>query len=96
LSRGNCRGGIVAGVFDDVLGYVLQVHQHVAFTGSIAVRYERPTPLFVPIVYRARLDHIEGRKLFMTAGCWNDDLRIATSTATFIAVDPSRFGEAHS
>jgi acyl-coenzyme A thioesterase PaaI-like protein len=89
---GRCHGGVVAGVFDDVLGYVLQVHRHVAFTGTITVRYERPTPLFVPIVYRARLDRIEGRKLFMTADCWHDDLRIAGATATFIAVDIAQFG----
>jgi hypothetical protein len=43
-------------------------------------------------VYRARLDRIEGRKLFMTADCWHDDLRIAGATATFIAVDIAQFG----
>jgi acyl-coenzyme A thioesterase PaaI-like protein len=91
---GRCHGGVVAGVFDDVLGYVLQIHRHVAFTGTISVRYERPTPLFVPIVYRARLDRIEGRKLFMTADCWHDEVRIATAEATFIAVDMARFGDA--
>jgi acyl-coenzyme A thioesterase PaaI-like protein len=90
---GRCHGGVVAGVFDDVLGYVLQVHQIVAFTGTISVRYERPTPLFVPIQYRARLDRVEGRKLFMTADCWHDDTRIASATATFISVDIERFGD---
>jgi acyl-coenzyme A thioesterase PaaI-like protein len=91
---GRCHGGVVAGVFDDVLGYVLQLNRVVAFTGTLSVRYERPTPLFIPIVYRARLARQEGRKLFMTADCSAGDVRIASAEATFIAVDPSRFGDA--
>jgi acyl-coenzyme A thioesterase PaaI-like protein len=89
-----CHGGVVAGVFDDVLGYVLQVHQLIAFTGTLSVRYEQPTPLFRPLVFRARLNGQEGRKLFMAADSWDGDRKIASAEAIFIVTDPARFVDA--
>jgi acyl-coenzyme A thioesterase PaaI-like protein len=89
-----CHGGVVAGVFDDVLGYVLQVHQLMAFTGTLSVRYEQPTPLFTPMVFRARLVRQEGRKLFMAADSWDGDRKIASAEAVFIVTDPSKFVDA--
>jgi acyl-coenzyme A thioesterase PaaI-like protein len=86
-----CHGGVVAGVFDDVLGYVLQVHHLVAFTGTLSVRYEQPTPLFRPIVFRARLVREEGRKLFMAADSWDGERKIGSAEAVFIATDRTRF-----
>ncbi len=36
---GRCHGGIVAALFDDVFGYVLDVISQPAFTGELTVRY---------------------------------------------------------
>ena len=36
------HGGIVAGLFDDVFGFVLDVVQEAAFTGELTIRYEAP------------------------------------------------------
>ena len=57
------HGGIVAGLFDDVFGFVLDVVQEAAFTGELTIRYEAPTPLHRPIACRGRLARRDGRKL---------------------------------
>lgn len=88
---GRSHGGIVAAVFDDVLGYLLTVHQLPAFTGELQVRYLAPTPMGVPLVFRSRLLGREGRRIFCEAEATHDGQRIATSEATFIEVEPARF-----
>ena len=82
------HGGIVAMAFDDVLGFVLTVIGQAAYTGSLTVRYEAPTPLHVPLTMRARLDRREGRKLLMGADLWDGEQCVARATAVFIAVEP--------
>jgi acyl-coenzyme A thioesterase PaaI-like protein len=88
---GRSHGGIVAAIFDDVLGYLLSLHHVPAFTGELSVRYLAPTPLERPITFRAELVGREGRKLATRADAHAGGERIATATATFIAVDPARF-----
>lgn len=84
---GRSHGGVVAAAFDDVYGFVLAIHQFVAFTGELSVRYVGPAPLHVPIELRARLVDRDRRKLFMEATASSDGQVFATSKATFITVD---------
>jgi hypothetical protein len=76
---------VIAAIFDDVFGFILQIEETAAFTGELAVRYELGVPLHRLITFRVRMNDRIGRKLFMTGGCWDGDLRLATATATFIA-----------
>lgn len=82
---GRSHGGVVAAIFDDVFGFILQIEETAAFTGELAVRYEAGVPLHRMITFRVRLAERTGRKLFMTGDCWDGDRRLAISTATFIA-----------
>lgn len=82
---GRAHGGIVSGILDDVLGFVLQLEETAAYTGELAVRYEVGVPLHREIIVRARLVERVGRKLFMSADAWDGDQRLATATATFVA-----------
>ena len=87
---GRSHGGIVALAFDDAMGFVLSIIHSVAYTGEISVRYKAPTPLNTPLVIRARLDRIEGRKLHLVAVMSEDRPDaplIATSHALFIAIE---------
>ena len=68
----------------------LSAHDAGAYTGEISVRYKAPTPLNTPLVIRARLDRIEGRKLHLVAVMSEDRPDaplIATSHALFIAIE---------
>jgi acyl-coenzyme A thioesterase PaaI-like protein len=91
------HGGIVAGLFDDVFGFVLDVVQEAAFTGELTIRYEAPTPLHRPIACRGRLARREGRKLFIEGELVDLTTEgqpvVARGRATFISVDPSVFDD---
>jgi acyl-coenzyme A thioesterase PaaI-like protein len=89
------HGGIVAGLFDDVFGFVLDVVQEAAFTGELTIRYEAPTPLYRPIACRGRLARREGRKLHIEGELVDITTEgqpvVARGRAVFIRVDPSVF-----
>ena len=91
------HGGIVAGLFDDVFGFVLDVVQEAAFTGELTIRYEAPTPLHRPIACRGRLARREGRKLFIEGELVDVTTEgqpvVARGRAVFISVDPSVFDD---
>jgi acyl-coenzyme A thioesterase PaaI-like protein len=88
---GRSHGGIVAGLFDDVFGFVLGVIHQPAFTGELKVRYVRPTPLHRPLVCRGRLASRQGRKLVIEGELLDGDDVVARATGVFIAVDPAKF-----
>jgi hypothetical protein len=88
------HGGIVAGLFDDVFGFVLDILQTAAFTGMLTIRYEAPTPLHRPLVCRGRLHRRDGRKIWIDGelvdphgGPDGTELVAARAEGLFIAVD---------
>jgi acyl-coenzyme A thioesterase PaaI-like protein len=89
------HGGIVAAVFDDIMGYVLMVHRVPAFTGRLTVNYRAPVPVGADVTVRARVVRRDGRKLFMAAEmCPADDpaAPICDAEGLFIAIRPDRLG----
>lgn len=84
------HGGIVAAVFDDVLGYLTTLLRRPAFTGELTVRYLAPTPIRQPLEFRARTTGEAGRKLFTEAEAQADGELIATARGTFITITPDR------
>jgi hypothetical protein len=84
------HGGIVAGLFDDVLGMLLQVHGERAFTGELTVRYEAGTPLHRPLRLVASLAGTDGRKLHLRGELYDGAQRLATARAIFIRIDDYR------
>lgn len=87
---GRAHGGIVAAIFDDVMGYLL-VFLHVpAFTGELTVRYLAPTPLGVPLEFRARVTGREGRRILTESEARTGEEVVARARATFVTVDPDR------
>lgn len=88
---GRAHGGVVAGIFDDVLGNVLTIIEQPAFTAELTIRYLAPTPLGVELEYRGRLVRRDGRKLWIDGECVAPDgTRVAEAAGLFIAIDFSR------
>jgi acyl-coenzyme A thioesterase PaaI-like protein len=94
---GRSHGGVVAGLFDDVFGFVLDVVGEPAFTGELTIRYVAPTPLHREIACRGRVVGRDGRKLFIEGELVDLETPgqpvVARGTSTFITVDPSVFAE---
>lgn len=84
------HGGIVSALFDDLFGFLLSISLTPAFTGELSIRYERGTPLHVPLTCRVRHTTRDGRKLRMTGELIDPDGQICVrATATFITIDPA-------
>lgn len=89
---GRSHGGIVAAIFDDVLGCLLRLEQVPAFTGELAVRYLAPTPIGEELTFRARTVGRDGRKLDTVGEALvhppgGRPVTVATATARFIVIE---------
>ena len=89
---GRAHGGIVAAVFDDVMGFVLSMLQTPAYTGRLTVSYLAPTPLAVGLEFRARLRVRDGRKLWIDGEALVAGTRFAEAEGLFIAIPYEEFG----
>ena len=79
------HGGVVAAVIDDILGTACVVNDVGGFTGTLTVRYRKPTPLQKRIELRAWVSHTEGRKTFAEATFHLDGELLAEAEGIFIA-----------
>jgi acyl-coenzyme A thioesterase PaaI-like protein len=89
---GRAHGGVVAAIFDDVMGIVLTIQSTPAFTARLTVSYLAPVPVGVELEFRARQTWREGRKLFIAAEATHNGNVIAEAEGLFIALPPERFG----
>jgi hypothetical protein len=59
-------------------------------TGTLTVRYRKPTPLLAPLDIVARHTGTEGRKIFTWGGLYHDGELTAEAEGIFIEVKPGR------
>lgn len=94
------HGGVIAELFDELLGLSNILAGLGAMTGSLTVRYHRPTPLLAPLEVAARHTRREGRKVFSWGGLFHEGQLTAEAEGVFILVEPQRMldivtGNAH-
>jgi len=86
------HGGVVAAVFDDLMGFILTIHESPAYTAELTVRYKRPTPVGEEIEFRARLVDRRGRRLQIEAEATDrSGTKIATAVGLFITIPREGF-----
>jgi acyl-coenzyme A thioesterase PaaI-like protein len=78
------HGGVIAAIFDEVLGIGSIAAAGGGFTGRLTITYRKPTPILQPLELSARLDRQEGRKLFMTGELRADGVLTAEAEGIFI------------
>ena len=64
---GRVHGGFVAAGFDVTMGQAVGAAGRAGLTGTLTVRYLRPTPIDVPLRYEAEVTGSEGRKIYVRA-----------------------------
>jgi hypothetical protein len=84
---GHVHGGFIAAAFDEVLGATQSLTEQSGMTGTLTVRYRRPTPLFRTLEFRGRLDRVSGRKIIASATLHAGETLCADAEAIFVAVD---------
>ena len=81
------QGGVIALLFDDIMGSVLVVNNCGAMTGTLEVRYEKPTPIGKELLWTGKIEKIEGRKIYVSADLWEGEHRTAIATGIFVKLD---------
>ncbi|MEW6473126.1 MAG: PaaI family thioesterase [Actinomycetota bacterium] len=88
---GRAHGGVVAALFDDVMGAIPHLVGTPAFTTKLTVNFRAPTPAPGRIVLRAWLASREGNYLRVESEASHGDRLTATAEAMFRVVDAKRF-----
>lgn len=90
---GSVHGGHVAAAFDEVLGMTQSLAGTPGMTGTLTIRYRRPTPLHKELRFVGRLDRVDGRKIYTLGECYDGDTLTAEAEGIFISVDWTMFRE---
>ena len=83
---GCVHGGFIAAYFDEVLGVVQALSGQPGMTANLSVNYRSPTPLHRPLVFRARIVSVEGRKIRTEGTLHHRDTLCAEATAMFVSM----------
>lgn len=84
---GCVHGGFIAAAFDEVLGMAQSLTGRPGMTGTLTVKYRRPTPLHEQLRFVARVDRVEGRKIFASSQLFHQETLCAEADGIFVSVD---------
>jgi hypothetical protein len=87
------HGGVIAMVFDEVLGVANIAAGRPCMTGTLTIRYLKPTPLRTTLRVEAHCTDQHGRKMYTRGGIYNGDVLTAEAEGVFIQLVPERFLE---
>lgn len=93
---GCVHGGYVSAVFDEALGMACVFSGGPGMTGELTIRYRKPTPTHVPLRIEARLDDVQGRKIYASGELWAGELMVAESSGIFITIPREKFEQLRS
>jgi acyl-coenzyme A thioesterase PaaI-like protein len=84
---GHVHGGCIAATFDEVLGFAQSMTGHPGMTGTLSIRYRKPTPLHREIAIAGRVVRVEGRKIYAAGEMRVGDTVTAEGEGIFVTVD---------
>lgn len=90
---GCVHGGMVSAAFDEVLGMAQSLTGTPGMTGTLTVRYCKPTPLYADVRFEGWVDRVEGRKIFTVGRALHEGEVTAEADAVFIRVDFARIAD---
>ena len=85
------HGGVIAMVFDEMLGAANIMAGSPGMTGTLTIRYRKPTPLRTPLRLEARFMGRDGRKITTYGAIFHGDTLTAEAEGLFIELVPQRF-----
>jgi acyl-coenzyme A thioesterase PaaI-like protein/plasmid stabilization system protein ParE len=88
---GCVHGGLIAAAFDELLGLTQSLSGRVGMTGTLSVKYRRPTPLHTDLLLEGRIEAVEGRKVITSGRMMVGDILTAEATGLFVSIEPERF-----
>lgn len=88
---GCVHGGYLAAAFDEVLGAAQTRSGRLGMTGTLTVRYRKPTPLHTELRILGHYERSERRKVFTVGEIYHVDVLTAEAEGIFISIEPERF-----
>jgi len=88
---GCVHGGIIALVFDELLGAANIASDSPGMTGTLTVRYRKPTPIRTDLRLVARFEGRDGRKIRTSGAMYHGDELTAEAEGIFIELVADRF-----
>jgi acyl-coenzyme A thioesterase PaaI-like protein len=88
---GCVHGGYIAAAFDEVLGLTQSLSGRVGMTGTLTVKYRRPTPLHTDLRLEGSVESVKGRKVLTTGRMLAGETLTAEATGLFISMRPEDF-----
>lgn len=88
---GCVHGGVIAGLFDEVLGIANILAGAGAMTGTLTIVYRSPTPLLTELRMEGATTRIEGRKVFTRGTLHAGDRLCVEAEGIFVQVAHERF-----
>jgi acyl-coenzyme A thioesterase PaaI-like protein len=90
---GYVHGGWVALTFDELLGMSNIASGHPGMTGTLKVRYLRPTPLYTRVDLEGWTERVEGRRIVAKGTMTVDGEVTAEAEGLFVTIDPALAAE---
>lgn len=84
---GHVHGGLIAATFDEVLGFAQSMTGQPGMTGTLAIRYRKPTPLHRELALEGRVVRVEGRKIITEGRMYVGETLTAEAEGIFVSVD---------
>jgi acyl-coenzyme A thioesterase PaaI-like protein len=88
---GCVHGGVIALVFDELLGAANISVNAPGMTGTLTIRYRKPTPILTDLRLEARFVSRDGRKIRTWGGMYDGDELTAEAEGIFIELPADRF-----
>jgi acyl-coenzyme A thioesterase PaaI-like protein len=88
---GCVHGGYIAAAFDEVLGLTQSLSGKMGMTGTLTVKYRKPTPLYTDLRFECRLESVSGRKVVTTGALYAGQTLTAEATGLFVTISPEQF-----
>ncbi|HWE57862.1 MAG TPA: PaaI family thioesterase [Acidimicrobiales bacterium] len=88
---GCVHGGFIAAAFDELLGLTQSLSGKVGMTGTLTVKYRKPTPLHTDLRIEGRVESVNGRKVLTNGRMLAGDMLTAEATGLFISIAPEDF-----
>jgi acyl-coenzyme A thioesterase PaaI-like protein len=88
---GCVHGGYIAAAFDELLGLTQSLSGKVGMTGTLTVKYRRPTPLHTELRLEGTVDSVNGRKVLTSGRMLAGEVLTAEASGLFISIRPEDF-----
>ena len=90
---GYVHGGWIALTFDEILGMANFESGNPGMTGTLKIRYRRPTPLHKEVTFEGWTEKVEGRRITSLGTMSVDGVVTAEAEGLFIIIEPAKAWE---